>query len=298
MCDICGKGFPMQSSVTTHKKQSHPEGMKPWVCEFCENRFVSKSQLELHRRVHTGEKPWVCDVCGKGFAQKQNMVDHKRVHSDKMEYNCHTCGQQFKWKLQLERHMMDHTGVRPYPCDQCNLSFKCSNGLKSHKLSVHSDMKHFVCQHCGSGFSTSSGVSRHQKNNRCSGLKALQANNEQPATAGTGGGAGASGGVGAGGGPAGPLTPGHPPGLQQVKQEEQKPVIGSRETSQGLQSERMLQSMQYLHNIATNYPLSLAMHRGGEGERQPGVGATHHHYRHNLLSHQPVQPEYNPPNPK
>ena len=199
MCDICGKSFPMQSSVTTHKRQSHPTGVKPWVCEFCERRFVSKSQLELHRRVHTGEKPWVCDTCGKGFAQKQNMIDHKRVHSDKMEYNCHTCGQQFKWKLQLERHMMDHTGVRPsslsiiiklificfllqlrpFPCDQCNLAFKCSNGLKSHKLSVHSDMKHFVCQHCGSGFSTSSGVSRHQKNNRCSGLKALASSDKE-----------------------------------------------------------------------------------------------------------------------
>ena len=128
------------------------------------------------------------------------MIDHKRVHSDKMEYNCHTCGQQFKWKLQLERHMMDHTGVkltrlpcpslstesallqlRPFPCDQCNLAFKCSNGLKSHKLSVHSDMKHFVCQHCGSGFSTSSGVSRHLKNNRCSGLKEKES---QPSPAG------------------------------------------------------------------------------------------------------------------
>ena len=43
-------------------------------------------------------------------------------------------------------------------------------------LSVHSETKHFVCQHCGSGFSTSSGVSRHQKQNRCSGLKALGEN--------------------------------------------------------------------------------------------------------------------------
>ena len=69
-----------------------------------------------------------------------------------------------------------HFQARPFPCDKCNLAFKCRNGLKSHKLSVHSETKHFVCQHCGSGFSTSSGVSRHQKQNRCSGLKALGEN--------------------------------------------------------------------------------------------------------------------------
>lgn len=69
--------------------------------------------------------------------------------------------------------------MRPFPCDKCNLAFKCSNGLKSHMMSVHSDMKHFVCQHCGSGFSTSSGVSRHQKNNRCSGLKAIAASDRE-----------------------------------------------------------------------------------------------------------------------
>ena len=45
MCDICGKSFPMQSSVTTHKRQSHPTGVKPWVCEFCERRFALKIPL-------------------------------------------------------------------------------------------------------------------------------------------------------------------------------------------------------------------------------------------------------------
>jgi len=171
ICDICGSGFPIQSSLLTHKKQSHPEGAKPWFCEFCENRFVSKSQLEIHRRVHTGEKPWICDTCGRGFTTKQNMLDHTRLHNDKMDYCCNKCGQQFKWKQSLERHLMDHTGVRPNPCDQCKLTFKTSNSLKKHKLSVHSDIKHFACQHCGSRFSTSSGVLRHQKKQRCSAMK-------------------------------------------------------------------------------------------------------------------------------
>ena len=51
ICDLCGRGFPIQSSLLTHKKQSHPEGSKPWLCDFCEHKFVSKSQLEIHRRV-------------------------------------------------------------------------------------------------------------------------------------------------------------------------------------------------------------------------------------------------------
>ena len=171
ICDLCGSGFPIQSSLLTHKKQSHPEGTKPWFCEYCEHRFVSKSQLEIHRRVHTGEKPWICDTCGRGFTTKQNMLDHTRLHNDKMDYCCNKCGQQFKWKQSLERHLMDHTGIRPHPCEQCKLTFKTSNSLKKHKLSVHSDIKHFSCQHCGSRFSTSSGVLRHQKKQRCSAMK-------------------------------------------------------------------------------------------------------------------------------
>ena len=59
ICDLCGRGFPIQSSLLTHKKQSHPEGSKPWDCEYCEHRFVSKSQLEIHTRVRPlGELFW------------------------------------------------------------------------------------------------------------------------------------------------------------------------------------------------------------------------------------------------
>ena len=265
----------MPSSVTTHKKQSHPDGPKPWPCDYCEARFVSQSHLELHRRTHTGEKPWVCDVCGQGFAQKRNMVNHKQEHSGKgYDFHCETCGQQFKSKLQLERHMMDHTGIRPYPCDQCSQAFKCSNSLKSHKMSVHSDVKHFVCQHCGSGFSTSSGVSRHQKNNRCSGLKAGAASNSarpapqlaSPRKGGKGGEVGGKVGEGR-------LYP------------HNTPVAPPSNQVQEL--ERMQQStMQYLHNIASlshgsvaQYPLSLAMGGRGGGEQERG-GAQHglHHH--------------------
>jgi KRAB domain-containing zinc finger protein len=30
VCDLCGKGFPLASSLQTHKKQSHAVGGKAW----------------------------------------------------------------------------------------------------------------------------------------------------------------------------------------------------------------------------------------------------------------------------
>ena len=121
-------------------------------------------------------------------------------------------------------------------------------------------MKHFVCQHCGSGFSTSSGVSRHQKNNRCSGLKAIN-EKESPAESVPA----ASPSVG---GSAGQVK-------QEVREGEGEPRY-NRDT--------MIQSMHYLTNIA-NYPLSLAMHRQQEIERQ-SVAGNHQlsgtNYGHNM----------------
>ena len=61
ICDLCGRGFPIQSSLLTHKKQSHPDGSKTWLCDFCEHKFVSKSQLEIHRRV------------GESFKKRSNL---------------------------------------------------------------------------------------------------------------------------------------------------------------------------------------------------------------------------------
>lgn len=114
-------------------------------------------------------------------------------------------------------------------------------------------MKHFVCQHCGSGFSTSSGVSRHQKNNRCSGLKAIASAERQNT---------------------GTNSQIQTPPVQTVRPEikqEDKTVINSDMNQVRLNRDSaMIQSMQYLQNIAaaSNYPLSLAMQHRQDIDRQ------------------------------
>lgn len=52
--------------------------------------FPRSSDLQCHRRTHTGEKPCLCTICGKGFSRSNKLVRHMRIHTGVRPYQC-TC---------------------------------------------------------------------------------------------------------------------------------------------------------------------------------------------------------------
>ena len=65
---------------------------KHFVCNTCKKTFKTKSQMTVHKRIHSGETPYKCDDCNKGFTYKHVLKQHIFVHSGKNYFQCYVCG--------------------------------------------------------------------------------------------------------------------------------------------------------------------------------------------------------------
>lgn len=112
---------------------------KRFVCPLCAKSFKCLSQLEIHKRSHTGEKPYRCTLCGKRYAQKGHLYTHQRTHTGEKPYRCMHCAKAFIQKCSLDMHQRTHTGEKPFICGKCGKGFTKKFNLNKH-LAVHSDV--------------------------------------------------------------------------------------------------------------------------------------------------------------
>lgn len=97
----------------------------PYSCQECGKKFRTRSNLDVHMRVHNGDLPFICEQCGKAFRYQFNLHVHRQTHSAGAEdssvkpYSCQVCGRSYRSKILLSRHVKDHQQIVPYNCAIC-----------------------------------------------------------------------------------------------------------------------------------------------------------------------------------
>ncbi|KAB0338526.1 hypothetical protein FD754_024515, partial [Muntiacus muntjak] len=166
MCKTCGKVFSKPSNLNKHRKIH--TGRKPF-------QFLTQ-----HQRIHTGEKPYTCTECSKAFTYNSSLIQYGRIHTGE-KHKCTECSKAFvcssermdhqqthtgeKFFIQyssLTYHQGIHTGERPYKCKECNIAFiRCSH-LTQHQQ-IHTGEKAYHCAECGQTFICHSELIAHHR---------------------------------------------------------------------------------------------------------------------------------------
>ena len=168
LCDHCGFGTDIPSSLTNHYDTTHKEVV--YVCEICvhSKKYSSQNGLRNHvKTVHLDKLS--CQTCGKVFLYLDLVHEHRKQHTQKGSISCSLCFKTFTRVNDRDKHFRYRCPKNPNRviiCKHCAMEVEgCEQGLAKHLSKVHSLAGIFLCLFCHYLFATERKLDKH--NEKC-----------------------------------------------------------------------------------------------------------------------------------
>ncbi|XP_053949183.1 uncharacterized protein LOC128857451 [Anastrepha ludens] len=168
-CEFCTSIFEFQRDLLHHYEIDHGDKTLNFPCEYCQNRFVTKNALRLHRRqVHQKDEYMDCEHCGRTVLKTFYSV-HLRRHKQ-LKFLCNKCPKICASRYTLKKHMELHSEDRDrnIECIDCGRRFYTLENLQLHQT-IHispEDRTIFECTVCSKTFMRKSNLGLHMQMHR------------------------------------------------------------------------------------------------------------------------------------
>lgn len=163
ICDACGIKFGNRSCLNTHKAREHSKEQPSFSCEYCQQTFKIKSDVQAHiRRSHLAKTVFKCGTCGLEFTRKCTRDAHETRHSNVYNFPCQQCEKKFKLKSALHKHIRKVHKEPGFHCEYCSKSFHIKNTMLNHIEHAHGVQMRFVCDICVTSFDSQEKLTTHK----------------------------------------------------------------------------------------------------------------------------------------
>ncbi|XP_073966247.1 uncharacterized protein [Choristoneura fumiferana] len=162
-CLECDMFFKNSRARKNHVARYHREGLQ---CDHCKKRFVNRTTLATHLRLHEGPLPREeCPICHK-MVRVIQLKYHIQRHQNKSRYECTDCNKIFSHLATYQAHLKysrAHASdqVFKFPCPMCNKGYPTKEAMQDHFNYQHLGKTSHKCPVCDKPIASRANVEKH-----------------------------------------------------------------------------------------------------------------------------------------
>ena len=128
----CDSSYNTQAELNRHHKDNHP----PVICTVCQKVCSMPNTLDRHMYKHWSTLE--CQYCDEKFAFRSELELHLAVHEEEPSFYCKSCTRSFMRIRDLREHEESHTGNVHYcKVKGCDFSATLKCYVKTHMKTTH-----------------------------------------------------------------------------------------------------------------------------------------------------------------